>query len=194
MTSLPTRRVSSPSNTPIKALPVLRKDLPRIRGTQGSASQSTTMKSVGKWNVPTLTKTSSATPTERDIERSTSLRVIHIGDSSGRDSLFHTYNGMRFMLAPRSARAMHSAIPGKSHGMRNLSGSPSFSGNFLRKTTKQCSFSEVLANSNSLSLLVNKLLIDGPNLGIRMRASAKLMLKFKSLNIWKNFSLCSLAL
>nr|GFA86733.1 hypothetical protein [Tanacetum cinerariifolium] len=32
MASLPTRRVSSPSNTSIKALPVLRKDLPRIRG------------------------------------------------------------------------------------------------------------------------------------------------------------------
>nr|GFB78203.1 hypothetical protein [Tanacetum cinerariifolium] len=61
---------------------VLRKDLSRIRGTRGSASKSTTMKSAEKWNVPTLTKTSSATPTGREIERSASLRVIHVGDSS----------------------------------------------------------------------------------------------------------------
>nr|GFC97417.1 reverse transcriptase domain-containing protein [Tanacetum cinerariifolium] len=31
MASLPTRRVNSPSNTSIRALPVLRKDLPRIK-------------------------------------------------------------------------------------------------------------------------------------------------------------------
>nr|GFD59167.1 hypothetical protein [Tanacetum cinerariifolium] len=30
------------------------------------------------------------------------------------------------MLAPRSASAKHSAIPGKSHGIRNLPGSPNF--------------------------------------------------------------------
>nr|GEX48005.1 hypothetical protein [Tanacetum cinerariifolium] len=36
--------------------------------------------------------------------------------------LVHTDNGMRFMLAPRSARAKHSSIPEKSHGMRNLPG------------------------------------------------------------------------
>nr|GEY12860.1 reverse transcriptase domain-containing protein [Tanacetum cinerariifolium] len=52
---------------------------------------------------------------------------MHVGDSSGRESLFHTDNGMRFMLAPRSAKAKHSSIPGKSHMMRNLLGSPSFS-------------------------------------------------------------------
>nr|GEX50950.1 reverse transcriptase domain-containing protein [Tanacetum cinerariifolium] len=72
-------------------------------------------------------KKSSATPTGQDIKRSASSRVIHVGDSSGRESLLHTDNGMRFMLAPRLAKAKHSSIPGKSHGMRNLSGSPSFS-------------------------------------------------------------------
>nr|GFD12702.1 reverse transcriptase domain-containing protein [Tanacetum cinerariifolium] len=43
------------------------------------------------------------------------------------ESLFHTDNGMRFMLAPRSVKAKHSSIPGKSHGIRNLPGSLSFS-------------------------------------------------------------------
>nr|GFB94857.1 reverse transcriptase domain-containing protein [Tanacetum cinerariifolium] len=46
--SLPTRRVKSPSNTSIRALSVLRNDLIRIKGTQGSASKSMTTKSVGK--------------------------------------------------------------------------------------------------------------------------------------------------
>nr|GEW51286.1 hypothetical protein [Tanacetum cinerariifolium] len=90
-------------------------------------------------------------------------------------------NGMRFMVAPRSAKAKHSSILEKSHGMRNLPGSLSFSGNFLRRTIEQCSFSGVLANLNSFSLLVNKLLMVGLNLGKRMRASAKLMLGFGAL-------------
>nr|GEX39400.1 reverse transcriptase domain-containing protein [Tanacetum cinerariifolium] len=58
----------------------------------------------------------------------------------------------------------------------------SFSGNFLRRTAKQCLFSGFLANSESLSLFVNRVLMVGPNFGIRMRVFAKLMLKFKS---WK---------
>nr|GFC14762.1 hypothetical protein [Tanacetum cinerariifolium] len=127
MASLLIRRVSSPSKTSIKAFSVLRKDLPRIRGTRRLASKSTTTKSAGKWNFPTFTKTSSATQISREINRSASLRVIKVGVSSGRESLFHTDNGMRFMLASRSARVKHSSISGKSHRMRNLSGSPSFS-------------------------------------------------------------------
>nr|GFB89319.1 hypothetical protein [Tanacetum cinerariifolium] len=98
------------------------------------------------------------------------------------------------MLALRLAKAKHFAFPRKSHGIKNLLGSPSFSGNFFRRTVEQCSFNGVLESSQSLSLLVNKLLIDGPNFGIGIRASAKLILKFKSLKIWKIFSRWSLAL
>nr|GEV74378.1 putative reverse transcriptase domain-containing protein [Tanacetum cinerariifolium] len=47
------------------------------------------------------------------------------------------------MLAPRSASAKHLAILGKSHRIKNLPGSPNFSGSFLSKTAKQCSFSGV---------------------------------------------------
>nr|GFA53096.1 reverse transcriptase domain-containing protein [Tanacetum cinerariifolium] len=110
----------------IKALPVFRKDLMRISGIRGSASKSTTTKSAGKWNFPTFMKKSSTTPTGREIEWSACSKVIHVGDNSGRESLFHTDNGMRFMLALGSDRAQHSSIPGKSHRMRNLLGSPSF--------------------------------------------------------------------
>nr|GEY38561.1 reverse transcriptase domain-containing protein [Tanacetum cinerariifolium] len=124
---------------------------------------------------------------------SASLRVMQVGDSSGRESFFHTDNGMRFVLALRSAKAKHSSILKKSHGMRNLSGSPSFLGNLLRRTAEQYSFNGVLSNSNNFSLLVNKLLMVEANLGMRMRASAKLMLKFKSWKIWKKFSIWFLA-
>nr|GEX44148.1 reverse transcriptase domain-containing protein [Tanacetum cinerariifolium] len=48
---------------------------------------------------------------------------------------------MRFMHAPRSAKAKHSSIHGKSHGMRNFSGSPSFSGELtLRVGNKAITF------------------------------------------------------
>ncbi|GJV41543.1 hypothetical protein Tco_1419983 [Tanacetum coccineum] len=55
--------------------------------------------------------------------------------------LFHaqTENGIRLMLAPRSANAKHSSIPGNSQGIRNLPGSPSFLGNLFKMTAEQCS-------------------------------------------------------
>nr|GEZ28352.1 reverse transcriptase domain-containing protein [Tanacetum cinerariifolium] len=87
MASFPTRRVNSPSNTSIRALSILRKDLPSIKA---------------------------------------SSRVIHVCVKSERESLFQTKNGIRLMLAPRSASAKHSAIPGKSHEIKNLPGSPNF--------------------------------------------------------------------
>nr|GEV68994.1 reverse transcriptase domain-containing protein [Tanacetum cinerariifolium] len=70
--------------------------------------------------------------------------------------------------------------PGKSHGIRNLSGSPSFTGSFLRSIAEQFSFNGILANSNNLSLFASKLLIVEANFGIKSKASAKLMSKFKS--------------
>ncbi|GJW95714.1 hypothetical protein Tco_0175386 [Tanacetum coccineum] len=119
--------LTSPSYTSIKARLVLRKHLPRIRGTRGSGSKSTTTKSAGNWNTPTLTLTSLAIPIGREIERSASSSVHAIvGVRFGRLSFFHTENGMRFMLAPRSAKAKHSSILGNLHGIRNLLGSPSF--------------------------------------------------------------------
>nr|GEZ43248.1 hypothetical protein [Tanacetum cinerariifolium] len=70
-----------------------------------------------------------------------------------------TDTGIRLMRAPRSAKAKHSAILGKSHRIRNLPRSPSFYGNFFRRTAEQCSFSGVLASSQSLSLEATSSLI-----------------------------------
>nr|GEZ98232.1 reverse transcriptase domain-containing protein [Tanacetum cinerariifolium] len=66
---------------------------------------------------------------------------------------------MRLMLAPKSARAWHTSIPGKSQEMRNLLGSPGFSGSFFKSIAEQFSFNETFANSKSLSLFASKLLI-----------------------------------
>nr|GFC43876.1 hypothetical protein [Tanacetum cinerariifolium] len=47
-------------------------------------------------------------------KQSASSRVMQVGVSSGTKSSFHTESGIRFMLAPRSANARHSSIPGNS--------------------------------------------------------------------------------
>ncbi|GJY98756.1 putative nucleotidyltransferase, ribonuclease H [Tanacetum coccineum] len=54
--------------------------------------------------------------------------VMQVGVRSGSESFSQTENGIRLMLAPRSANAKHSSIPGNSQGIRNLPGSPSFLG------------------------------------------------------------------
>nr|GFB65891.1 hypothetical protein [Tanacetum cinerariifolium] len=126
MASFSIRRVSSPLCTSIRAPPVFKKHLSRIKGTRGSGSKSTTTKSAGKWNTLTLTETSLAIPIGLETERSASLRVMQVGVSSGSESPSHTKSGMRFMLAPRLAKAKHSSILGNSQGIRNLPGSPSF--------------------------------------------------------------------
>ncbi|GJV12798.1 hypothetical protein Tco_1354339 [Tanacetum coccineum] len=109
----------------------------RIRGTRGSGSNSTTTKSAGNWNFPTNTRTSLAIPIGVVIERSASSSVMHVGVSSERERSFYTEYGIRLMLAPRSAKALHVLMPENSHGIRNLSGSPSFLGNLSRMTAEQ---------------------------------------------------------
>nr|GEX59624.1 reverse transcriptase domain-containing protein [Tanacetum cinerariifolium] len=61
--------------------------------------------------------------------------------------------------------------------MRNLPGSPNFSGNFFKRIAEQFSFTRVVANSNNFSLLFRRLLNIKANLGICKRAFAKLSSK-----------------
>ncbi|GKF34247.1 hypothetical protein Tco_0107447 [Tanacetum coccineum] len=111
---------------------------------------------------------SSAIPIDSEIERSTSSSVMQVGVSSGRERFFHTKYGIRLMLAPRSAKALHVLILENSHGIRNHMinacakigqgvacinpGSPSFFGNLFRMTAEQFSFNGVLAISLNFSL------------------------------------------
>ncbi|GJT47049.1 hypothetical protein Tco_0955764 [Tanacetum coccineum] len=105
-------------------------------------------------------------PAGRVVDRSASSRIIYVGVSSGSESFFHMERGIKLMLAQRSAKAKHSTISGKLHGMRSLPGSPSFSGSFFRITAEQFSFTGVLANSNNFSLLLRRFLNVEANLGM----------------------------
>ncbi|GJT23160.1 hypothetical protein Tco_0893097 [Tanacetum coccineum] len=55
-----------------------------------------------------------------EIDRSASSSVMQVGVRSGSESFSQTENGIRLMLAPRSANAKHSSIPGNSQGIRKL--------------------------------------------------------------------------
>ncbi|GJQ98871.1 reverse transcriptase domain-containing protein [Tanacetum coccineum] len=109
----------------------------------GSGSKSTTTKSAGNWNFPTIKRTSLAIPIDLVIERFASSSVMQVGVSLGRDRSFQTEYGIRLMLAPRSAKALHVLNPENSHGIRNRPGSPSFLGNLFRMTAEQFSFNGV---------------------------------------------------
>ncbi|GJT73978.1 retrovirus-related pol polyprotein from transposon TNT 1-94 [Tanacetum coccineum] len=67
--------------------------------------------------------TSSAIPIGSEIERSANSSVMQVGVSSGRERVFQTEYGIRLMLVPRSAKALHVLIPENSQGMRNRPGS-----------------------------------------------------------------------
>ncbi|GKG10113.1 hypothetical protein Tco_0338859 [Tanacetum coccineum] len=68
---------------------------------------------------------------------------MQVGVSSGRERSFQTEYGIRLMLAPRSAKALHVLISENSQGIRNRPGSPSFFGNLFRRTAEQFSFNGV---------------------------------------------------
>ncbi|GJX59512.1 hypothetical protein Tco_0290902 [Tanacetum coccineum] len=117
----------------------VRKVFPRRGGLEDRSHNLTMTKSAGNVNFPTRTKTSLAIPAGVQIARLASSRVMRVEISSGKPNFFHTESGIKLMLAPRSARALHLSSL-KPHGMRNFPGSPSFSGNFLRITAEQFSF------------------------------------------------------
>ncbi|GJZ76480.1 hypothetical protein Tco_0641152 [Tanacetum coccineum] len=55
-------------------------------------------------------------PVGVEIVRSASSSIIRVLVKAGRLSSFQMERGIRLMLAPRSAKAKHSFISGKSHG------------------------------------------------------------------------------
>nr|GEY21524.1 reverse transcriptase domain-containing protein [Tanacetum cinerariifolium] len=73
----------------------------------------------GNVNLPTGTKTSLAIPTDVQIARLASSRVIRVEISSGKPNFFPTESGIKLMLPPKLARALHLSSL-KPHGMRNF--------------------------------------------------------------------------
>ncbi|GJX83111.1 hypothetical protein Tco_0332592 [Tanacetum coccineum] len=92
------------------------------------------------------------------------------------------------MLAPRSAKAWHTSIPGKLHGIRNLPGSPSFSGSFLRSIAEQFSFNGILANSATFIIMRQTLNRRSLNLTSKVIASCETNVEALILNVLGNSS------
>ena len=103
--SSPTLSVSSPFYTSIKAASVAKKGLPNSRGTWVSSFIFITTKSTGKINFPTLTSTSSRTPSGCAMVLSSICNVIVVGVSSPKLSLCTTDKGIKLMLALESHKA-----------------------------------------------------------------------------------------
>nr|GEX55615.1 hypothetical protein [Tanacetum cinerariifolium] len=133
-------------------------------------------KSVRNVNLPTEMKTSLTIPAGVQIARLASLKVIRVEISSGKPNFFQTESGIKLMLAPRSARALHLSSL-KPYKIGNFTGSPSFSGNFLRITAEQFSLKGVFASSKSFSLLERRALSIFWYFGIRIKASARVMIR-----------------
>ena len=127
-----TLRVSSHFLTSIKVASVARKGLPSSTGICVSSFISKTTKSTGKLNFPTLMSTSSRTPSSYAIVLYTICKVIVVGVSSPKLSLFTTDNGIKLMLALELHKAfLNSKFP-IVQGMVKLLGSNIFSGKLLR--------------------------------------------------------------
>nr|GEX41753.1 alpha/beta hydrolases superfamily protein [Tanacetum cinerariifolium] len=77
---------------------------------------------------PTSTSMFSAIPTGYWNDLSANITLILVGLRVSRDNLAYREYGIRLMLAPRSAKALHEKVMLKLHGMRKLSGSPNLGG------------------------------------------------------------------
>ncbi|GJX43063.1 hypothetical protein Tco_0259739 [Tanacetum coccineum] len=82
-------------------------------------------KSAGNVNFPTGTKTSLAIPVGVQIAWLASSRVMRVEINSAKPNFFQTESGIKLMLAPRSARALHLSSL-KQYRMRNFPGFLSF--------------------------------------------------------------------
>ena len=141
---------SSPLCTSIIALPVAKKGLPRIIGISLSSSMSNTMKSAGKMNLSTFTKTSSITPLGCFNDLSASWRVTVVGRASPNPKRLNMDKGIRLMLAPKSHSALSKIAFPIVHGIVKLPGSLSFCGSFLCRMALHSSVKFTVSKSANL--------------------------------------------
>jgi len=96
---------------------------PKINGISASSLMSMTTKSAGKVKCFTQTKTSSITPYGLVMERSANCRVILVGIISSSPIVRHIENDIKFMLAPKSIRALPTETALTKQGIVTLHGS-----------------------------------------------------------------------
>ena len=126
-----TLNFNSPLYTSIIALPVVRNGLPNIMGISLSSSVSNMMKSSGKMNLSTFTRTSSITPFRCFSDLSTNWTVTIVRRTSPNPSHLNMDKGMRLILAPRSHKSPSKMEFPIVHRIVKLPGSFSFCGSFL---------------------------------------------------------------
>ena len=96
-----------------------------------SSSMSRTMKSAGKINLSTFTRTSSITPLGWFNDLSANWSVTIVGRASPNPSRQNMDNDMRFILATKSHKALSKMEFPMLQGIVNLLGFFSFYGSFL---------------------------------------------------------------
>ena len=87
-------------------------------------------KFTGKINFPTLTSTSSRTPSGCAMDLSANYNMIAVGVSSPKLSVYTTDRGIKFILAPESHKAFLNSYFPIERGMVKLPVSFIFSGSF----------------------------------------------------------------
>src|ERR1044072_5468901 len=180
-----------PSSISIKALPVARKGLPKMRGTLVYSSISNTTKSTGNINLSTLTSTSSIIPYGLLMDLSANCSVIIVGVTSPISSLSDIVRGIRFILAPKSHRAFSMATPSMLTGTVKLPGSFNLGGSFLCRIALHSSVSIIVSLSSlNLILLDSISFINLAYAGICSKASEKGMLTSSFLKISRNLANC----
>ena len=96
-----------------------------------SSSISNTMKSAGKMNLSTFTRTSSITPLGCFKDLSANWSVTVVGRASPNPRRPNMDKGMRLILASKSHKALSNMAFPMVHGIVKLPGSFSFYGSFL---------------------------------------------------------------
>ena len=95
------------------------------------SSISNTMKSAGKMNLSTFTRTSSITPLECFKNLSANWSVTVVGRASRNHRRLNMDKGMRLILAPKSHEALSKMAFLMVQGIVKLHGSFSFYGSFF---------------------------------------------------------------
>jgi hypothetical protein len=91
------------------------------------------MKSAGKMNLPTFSRTSSIIPFGSFSDQSANCSVTVVGLASPKSSFLKIVKGIRLMLAPKSHRAFLNIASPMEHGIVKLPESLSLGGNFFAK-------------------------------------------------------------
>ncbi|GKC01303.1 hypothetical protein Tco_0987439 [Tanacetum coccineum] len=138
-------------------------------------------------NLPTLTSIFLAIPIRHWNDLSANLTLILVGLRVLRDSFAYREYGIRFMLAPRSAKALQKKVLLKLHGIRKLPGSPSFGETLFWIIAELSSLRKAAEICLILCLLLMSSLRNFPLLGIPAKTSTRGVEDTEFLTMIKDF-------